>query len=374
MRWSIRIFAVSAVLQTMAWSQSPPAVPRQRPLALQPLPEPPVPADPLELVSGDAQTVQTPEQRQAATALLSKARALSNVRAQPYDLKTAFTTFGSSSSDGSWTLEDMSPARDVYRWTAQGPGYSGVNLYDHQLLYSNQPSSAIPLRLTQVREALFFVYPGIGPYMSLRTADANLNGLPLHCVLTAHGFAGKAFSGGRNWEKSEYCMDANSGLLVICSSAPGMYVHFDYTSAIRFHGKIIPGTFTISEAGRPIIEARTESVTDPTGLSPTLFQPTGLTSIGLGSIMTAAARVRSLIRPSSIAPGGNTAVNLVAVHAVAAPDGSLSETEILASSDPSLNQTGLDRAAHWQVLRQAQSGATPQSHEVIFLFEFRSSS
>lgn len=374
MRWRIRVLIISAGLQAMAWSQSPPPLPRLRPLALQALPEPAVPADPLELVSGDAQTVQTPEQRQAATTLLRNARAASNIRAQPYDLKTTFTTFGSSSSDGSWTLEDTSPAREIYRWTAQGPGYSAVNLYDHQLLYSNQPSSAIPLRLTQVREALFFVYPGIGPYMSLRTTDANLNGVPLHCVLTAPGFAGRTFSGGRNWEESEYCVDANSGLLVIYSAVPGVYVHYDYTNAIRFHGKTIAGAFTITEAGRPILEARTENVTDPTGLSPTLFQPAGLTATGLGALMTAAARVRSMIGPGPLPPNGNMAVNLVAVHGVAAPDGRLSETEVLASSDPSLNQAALDRATHWQMLRQTQAGTTPQSHEVIFLFEFRTSS
>lgn len=89
-------------------------------------------------------------------------------------------------------------------------------------------------------------------------------------------------------------------------------------------------------------EARTESVTDPTGLSPALVQPAGLTATGVGSIMTAAARVRSMIGPGPVPPNGNMAVNLVAVHGVATPDGRLSETEVLATSDPSLNQTALD--------------------------------
>ena len=116
-----RSLAITAALQAMAWTQRP-VRPPMRASTLESVPEPPVPSDPLELVTGDAQPVQTPEQRQAATNLLQTARAASNVRAQPYDLKTTFTAFGSSSSDGNWTLEDTSPSGKIYRWTAQGPG------------------------------------------------------------------------------------------------------------------------------------------------------------------------------------------------------------------------------------------------------------
>jgi hypothetical protein len=80
---------------------------------------PPVPVDALELVTGTAQAVQDAEQRIAAIGLLRKARDLSNVRAQPYDLKTSFTASGGLASDGNWMLEDIAPGRG-YRWTAQG--------------------------------------------------------------------------------------------------------------------------------------------------------------------------------------------------------------------------------------------------------------
>ena len=73
------------------------------------LAQPPVPNDPLEVVTA-AQPIQNPEQRLAATSLLANARALSNVRARAYDLKTTFTSNGSSSSDGSWSMEDISPS------------------------------------------------------------------------------------------------------------------------------------------------------------------------------------------------------------------------------------------------------------------------
>jgi len=76
------------------------------------IPQPPIPADPLEPVMSEARALSTPEQRQAAVALLEKARSLSNVSAHPYDLKTNFTTYGSSSSDGSHA---SIPRGDFYR-------------------------------------------------------------------------------------------------------------------------------------------------------------------------------------------------------------------------------------------------------------------
>jgi hypothetical protein len=49
----------------------------------------------------------------------------------------------------------------------------------------------------------------------------------------------------------------------------------------------------------------------------------------------------------------------------------LSEVEILASTDTSLNQTALDRAKSFTQSRvQNQPGATAQSSEMILTFEF----
>jgi len=362
-----RSLAITVALQAMAWTQTP-VRPPMRASILESVPEPPVPSDPLELVTGDAQPVQTPQQRQAATNLLQTARAASNVRAQPYDLKTTFTAFGSSSSDGNWTLEDTSPSGKIYRWTAQGPGYSSVNLYKDRLLYSNLPPSAIPMRLTQVREAIFYTYQVGGEFMSMRTATGYLNGAEMRCVLTAPAFGGKVFTGGRNWEESEYCVDPNTGLLMLHSPAPGVYIKYDYTNGIHFHGKTIAGAFTISEGGRNVVEARTESVTDPASSSPALFDPTGMTSIGVGSMMTAASRVRSTIGPRPV--NGNPKMDIVVLHGIAAPDGHLGEVEVLATSNPANNQAALDRASNWQALNPAQDGTTPQSHEIIFTYEF----
>ena len=51
-----------------------------------------------------------------------------------------------------------------------------------------------------------------------------------------------------------------------------MYVVYDYSKALHFQDKLIPNKFTITQAGRTIIEAQTESVTDASQ-DTTRFQP-----------------------------------------------------------------------------------------------------
>jgi hypothetical protein len=360
-----------------AQGSAAPPPPARAALNFDALPQPPVPADPLELVIGAAQAVDTPEKRLAAIAAIERARDLSNVRAQSYDLKTSFTSTGGSASDGSWALEDISPARGIYRWTAQGPAYSVINLYTnstHGILYSNQPAGVVPLRLEQVREALFFVYPQTGPQASIRTATGYLNGVQQNCFLIVNGFRGPALTGARNWQEAEYCADAATGLLTTYSPVPGLVVHYDYSGATSFHGKTIAGAFTITEGGRIVIEARTLGVSDPPDPKNPIFDSAGLISLGVGREMTPASRVRGMIPNFNFVPGAapaaNPVVQVVALHGNAGPDGKLTEVGILASSDPSMNQAALDRTANWGTGNRSQPGATAQSNEVFFTWEF----
>jgi hypothetical protein len=333
--------------------------------------QPPVPGDPLELVT-DAQPVQDAEQRAAAMHLLTNARALSNVRAHPYDLKTTFVSTGASpgTDAGSWSLEDISPGREVYRWTAQGPSYSVISLHTNQLVYSNQAAGAMPLRLAQVRTAIFFVYPAIGPRASLRTGAGSLNGADVTCVLVSRTAQTKSATGGRHWDESEYCVDPTSGLLMSYSPVPGMYVAYDYANAVHFHDKIIPGKFTITAAGQKVAEAHTESVTDPGKLDPALFQPAGLEKIGAGPLMTPPWRVRT---GTGAGASANGTLQVVVLDGMVTPGGQLGEVQVLATSDAGLNQSALATAAAWKSWESqddAQPGATPQSDEVFFTVEF----
>ena len=337
-----------------------------------------IPGDPLELATSAAQPVQDAQQRLAAINLLNKARDLSNVRAQPYELKTSFSSSGGLASDGNWVLDDIAPGRG-YRWTAQGPNYSAINLYPDSTqgaLYGNQPSGILPLRLLQVRSAIFFTYPSIGPQASVRTVTGFLNGAEQRCLLVMIGAGDRSFTGGRNWEESEYCVDAKSGLLTTYSPAPGLFVHYDYSSALRFHDRTIPTGFTISEAGRTVVEARTISVTDPPDSKDPMFNPAGLTALGVGRAMNPGSN-QPIMMPVPGRPfptsNANAVLQVVVLHGNVAGDGRLSEVEILASSDAALNQAALDRTTSLTQARvQGQPGGTAQSRELILTLEFLS--
>jgi len=82
-------------------------------------------------------------------------------------------------------------------------------------------------------------------------------------------------SGGRNWDESEYCVDAKSGLLTTYSIAPGIFVHYDCSGGIQFYGKSIPTSFKIVAAGRTVVESRTIRVTEPPPATDALFNPAG---------------------------------------------------------------------------------------------------
>ncbi len=337
---------------------------------------PPIPADPLEMVTGAAQPTENAQQRIAALTLLSQARELSNVRAQPYDLKTSFTASGATASDGSWTLEDASRGH-AYRWTATGPNYAAVNLYPDGVengLYGNQPGGILPLRLLQARAAIFFAYPRVGPRTSVRTATGYLNGAEQHCVLLAILAGTRTFTGARNWEESEYCLDGQSGLLTVYSPVPGLYVHYDYSSSIRFHNKYVPTGFTITEAGQTVVDAKTISVTDPPASTDAIFQPSGMLALGAGRAMNPGINIPIMLPvpgQSFPPPNASAAMQVVTLDGNVNGEGVLSEIEILASSDPNLNQAALEQA---KLIRQgrvdSQAGATPQSSELILTFEF----
>ena len=89
-----------------------------------------------------------------------------------------------------------------------------------------------------------------------------------------------AGTAGRQWEEEEYCADPKAGTMVTYSPAPGSYVLYDYSKATQFHGKMIPNGFSVTQAGQTIIEAQTESVTDPVN-NPAELEPAGLNEISV---------------------------------------------------------------------------------------------
>jgi len=67
----------------------------------------------------------------------------------------------------------------------------------------------------------------------------------------------------------------------------------------------------------------------------------------------------------------NTTMQVVALHGNIAGDGQLSEVEILASTNPTMNQPAVDQATSIARGRvPVQPGATMQSSEIFLTFEF----
>ncbi len=332
--------------------------------------EPPVPSDRLELVTGNAQPVEDVSQRIGLTELLGTAFQRSNVRAYPYDQKTTFTAFGSSPSDGAWKLEDTSSG-SAYRWTGQGPDFSVVNLFvKSNALYSNQPATALPLRLAQVRGILFFKMTPLGPRASLRSAAASLDGAELQCALVSHHIQAKFDTGGRRWEESEYCVEPKSGNLITYSPIPGFYVLFDYSKALPFHDRVVPNKFTVTQGGRVVIEGQIDSIADPPS-DPALFQPSNLNAIGVGAVMTQPWRYRMTL-PVTDKPAGDTGT-IVVLHGMQPPNGKLTDVELIDSTNPSFNSSALAFASNWGggiPAENAEPGATPQSHEVFLTLHY----
>ena len=338
-------------------------------LAQNNLSEPAIPADPLEFVTGDAQVVTTAEARAQILALLNRAHALSNIRSGAYDLKSTVTSFGSGSNEGSWQLEDTSPAPGFYRWTVQGPTYSATNLYNNQLLYSNHPAGAAPLRLQQVRTAIFFAFLNTAFQRSalIRAAGATYSGRRITCVLLS-GMNPPPLDRGRLWEETEYCIDRSSGLLLTYSAAPGSYVLYDYSKTLQLNGSVIPTKITITEAGTPTVEAQLQSLTTPAHASVAAFTPpAGATPIGAGPLMAAPSRFPIFIAEKRGTPGSS--VQPVIVHGVMNPEGRIVETEIAQTSNPSLNQRALSVVQQWQG-RSTAPGATPLQREVFVNVKF----
>ncbi len=332
--------------------------------------EPAVPPDRLELVLGEAQLVTDPQERAATVRLVTVARRHSNVRVQPYDLKTAFSALGTGSSDGNWELEDTSPAANMYRWVAQGPGYEAVHLYLNRVLYSDRKSDTLPLRLVQVRAAIFFTQPGLVPRATIRKSSGSLDGVELTCVLVAHRMMGRPVSGGRSWDEAEYCVDPKTNTMVTYSPIPGQYIRYDYASGIQFHDTLVPGKFTITQAGQAVIDARTVSVSDPVK-NPAEFQPTGLNTIGMGSTMSPPWHYHA----NAPVPAGISAdqEQVVVVHGMQSPKGRLSDIELIASSNPALNSSALQYASRWKAGPMGsvvEPGTTPQSHEVFLTLHY----
>ena len=340
---------------------------------VSPLPYAPVPADPLELVTGGISVPSTPDQRLAAQQIIVKARDLYKFHAgSPFDLKLSFNATGQSQYEGPGTLEELFLGPNGSRWTAHLGSYSQTRVVATMgLIYDDKPAGEIPMRLQQLREAVFSPIYANPQTAFIRTASVSLNGEPLNCVLLSQGQSGPEppATQRRRWVETEWCVNAQSGLLRIASEAPGTYTVYDYADSLQFQDLKLPRNITVSEAGAKVLDIRLESVTEPASLDRKQLVP--------AAAMRPGAVLRDAIRFPAFLPDGSgkqpVIIRPVMVHATFGADGNALEMEIAATPDPGLNAAALTYTKSYKFSVPTPQGATPDQSQVYINIQFLSS-
>jgi len=326
---SLLVFLVVA-MSSLAFSQSSPVVS-------------PLPADALELATGDTLKVANPENRALVLNLLERARQngseLYAAGGPAFHLKLSFTSSGQSRYTGSGEMEEIRHSRNTFwRWTARLGDYSQVRVFQYGVPYDEKTPGPIPLRVQMVRSAVIWPMANVRPGTRIRMASAQWHGTEVMCALLSFDEPVIAVH-GRHWEEREYCVDTKSALLRIYSEAPGIYTVYDYDDALHFHGRTLARQISIVESGEPVLQIHVESLEDAGAPDPALFTPSKqMLAQGPGIVLMPSVRIPVGAAP----PAGHTGmIQPVIVHASVDDQGKVVEAEALQNSDPSLSNAAL---------------------------------
>jgi len=346
------LIALHALLFLLfALAASAQSSPLAKPSAQKPLQLAPIPADSYELATGATLVPESPEQRAFILGLLEKARQNTDLHAPatpPFALKVSFTASGGSVETGSGEMEEDWQSPNVWRWSARMGAYAQVRIGRNGAAYDQNAGVPLPLRLHLLRSAIFWPVKAFSPAALLRFAAAKWQGADTACTLISGARGDLTPTPGRRWVESEYCVDAASGLLRTYSEAPGIYVVYDYQDALRFHGRVMPRTITIVEAGRTVLTARLENLQD-LAADDSLFTVTPqMAAQGPGITVAPPIRFPMDAPESGVARG---AVQPVIVLAEIGSDGKVLEAELLEDSPLGAAALGLVRGSSYPIAR-----------------------
>jgi len=338
---------------------------------------PPIPSDPLETVIGPVRVVKARAPRAAALQLLDRARSSYGVRSagRGYDLKVTFTvnSGGQTEYDGAWEMEDMFDPQLGLRWTARSSGSSGsyaiTRISSLGMLYGDDTASYVPLRLQEVRAALFDPIPSSGNVKNalVRTSTATFTGAQLTCVLLSSAGKSGTAAPGRRWDETEECIDPQSGLLRVHSQIPGRYYAYDYANAPQLDGHVLPRRVTVTEAGKIVTEISVDSLTELPAADPSLFVPSDeMKAKGRAIALVGSQKFRRVLESGF--SGRGATVQPVCVFGVVTPTGELAEAHSLQPWDPN-SQTAVE-AARQMTFPLVPSSPIPQQHFVFVIVEF----
>jgi hypothetical protein len=334
----------------------------------------PVPADPLELVTGSVQP-DTPANREAALSLLTRARSgyqLRNAR-QPWDLKIHFTadSHGETEYDGGWKMEDRFVPGQGLRWTAKSDGgYALTGIFAGKAAYADATSGSIPLRLQEARSMLYNPLPSVSYANSgsIRLFVANYHGSPVTCLLLGRLRNVQTPDVGRAWEESEECIDSQTGLLLIHSEAPGRYAVYDYSSPARIADRGLPRSVTVTEGGRVVLKIQVDTLEKRASFDASLFAPTDRMKAAKTPVMTSMKKVSRIVNGGQ---GQNSSMTVrpVCVFGLVNAAGKLVEAHSLQPSDPN-SKAAVEDAKAIDFSAMIAAGAPPQQHFIFVIEKF----
>jgi Gram-negative bacterial TonB protein C-terminal len=346
---------LAAVVSTAGFAQATPAP--QNPL----LGVPPPPSDVLELATVAHEVPNTLAGRNAVLDLIQHARQNADIRtagAPPFTMRVSFSASGDVLYTGSGETEDTWVSWESSRWSARLGDFSFTRIWDKGVPYDDKPISLIPLRLQMLRDAMFWPVHA-SPDAHLRTATANWKGKQVTCVLAAGDGIQAQETIGRRWVEREYCIEPKTGQLQILSEAPGIYVVYDYTGAVDFHGHIVPRQITIFEGGKNVLVAHVDSIAD-LGTAPSGLLTPSAEMVRQGPVLSMAMRFPQVV---PVAPGA-AAMQPVIVHALLAEDGKVLDAELVDDSGAELQKTALNLVKH-STYRAARPGSQLQREAFI---------
>src|ERR1700751_1479839 len=322
----------------------------------------PPPSDPHELVIHQPRTLSSPAERSAAIDLLQRAQQDLNMHTfGAYQLKTSFETSGATQSEGSGMMEELSNGPE-WRWTAQMQGATVVRMGGNGHAYGANPNEPVPLRIQEIRAALHWPILRNPGSAVIRSANEELNGKPVTCLLLSAAVPENPAP--RAWVEEEYCIDSATGLLRMWSAAPGIYAEYHYEGAKEFKGHTLPRQISIFEGGALVVQARVESFGDPGQIDPNAFKPgPDMTDAGESFTLSGSRRFPMRVDPSDSPT--STYFQPVIVHATLdAQEGRVIDAEALQNSNQDLSRAALE------LVKSTSFNATGFQQEVFITVQF----
>lgn len=328
-----------------------------------PIPVAPVPPDPFELVTGPTQVPATPADRAALVALMLNATEKYALHARGGPAHVLQISFNAAPTTlyagGAGQLRETWISGQNWRWDASMGDYSLLRISSNTAIYDQDPNRPIPIRLKMLANAVFAPIEAAPRRATIRSATVPWKGAQITCIMTSGQGNEQVGAQGRQWYEKEFCIDPATGLLDIASLAPGIYTVYDYSNALQFHGRTLPGRITISEAGSTVLDAQLTSIADidPNDASP--FTPTAQ-MIAQGTATAMGAPERFPMQVAAAIPGNM--IQPAIVHATFDTQGTVIEAEALQSS--SLGAAALEKVKAMQFgMIKTASGAPPVERE-----------